>query len=256
MRANLTLITALLLSLLTGCASYTTPGGPADFSKLGLTPEQKAALTDTSVQKLLDKKPLITFPASIAIARVQAPDYTNYYFSHRIYYHPYAADNSTYSVVTTPDVETEADFDQLTKLPGIAGIAPVRRILLNGPLVNDLQLREAAAKIHANLLLVYTFDTAFDVETHVRPLSLISLGTFPNKNAHVTCTASALLMDTNNGYIYSVLESTATEHQPANAWTSDEAVDDARKRAERKAFADLIGQFKTEWPNVVETYKH
>ena len=122
--------------------------------------------------------------------------------------------------------------------------------------MNDLQLREAAAKIHANLILIYTFDTAFDVETHVRPLSVVSLGLFPNKDAKVHCTASALLLDTNNGYIYSVLEANADATQAANAWTSEEAVDDARKRAERKAFVDLVAQFKTEWPRVVGMYKH
>ena len=103
MRTTTSILFLLAALCLTGCATYTTPGGPADFSKLGLTPEQKATLTDRSVQKLLDKKPLVTFPASIAIARVQAPDYSNYYYSHRVYYHPYAADNSAYSVVTTPD---------------------------------------------------------------------------------------------------------------------------------------------------------
>ncbi len=242
--------------LLTGCgAAYTTPGGPADFSKLGLTPDQKAALTDRSVQRLLDKKPLVTFPAYIAVARVQASNYTNYYFTHTISYAPYSG-GGDYSVITTHDVETDDDFRQIATLPDIAGLAPIRRILLSGKLVGDLELREAAAKIHANLLLIYTFDTAFDVETHVAPLSVISLGLFPNENAKVTCTASALLMDTSNGYIYSVLEGSATEHQPANAWTSDEAVDDARQRAERKAFADLIAQFKSEWPHVVATYKH
>ncbi|MGN6368640.1 MAG: hypothetical protein ACTHN5_10295 [Phycisphaerae bacterium] len=255
MRHILTLILSLAFSLLTGCASYTTPGGPADFSKLGLTPDQKAALTDASVQRILDKKPLLTFPASIAVARVQAPDYTNYYFSHRIYYAPYSGHDSAYSIVTTPDVETDADLDKLAKLPDVNGIAPIRRILLTGRPVSDLQLREAAAKIHANLLLVYTFDTSFHVKTHLAPLSVFSLGLLPNEEAHVTSTASALLMDTNNGYIYAVLEATDTQHQPANAWTSDDAVDDARKRAERNAFTHLLDQFTTNWPKLLATYK-
>jgi len=63
---------ALFLTLIFGCLlggcgqAYTTPGGAADFGRLGLTPEAKAQLTDTSVQKFLDKKPLVTFPATIA----------------------------------------------------------------------------------------------------------------------------------------------------------------------------------------------
>jgi hypothetical protein len=31
-------------------------------------------------------------------------------------------------------------------------------------------------------------------------------------------------------------------------------MDDARKRAERKAFEQLLGQFRTEWGTVVMTY--
>ena len=69
MRHPLTLI-ALLLTLLSGCASYTTPGHPADFSKLGLTPEAAAALTDFSVQQTHAPKPLVTFPAALAVVRV------------------------------------------------------------------------------------------------------------------------------------------------------------------------------------------
>ncbi len=36
------------------------------------------ALTDKSVQAILDKRPLVTFPAAIAVARIQAVDYNSY----------------------------------------------------------------------------------------------------------------------------------------------------------------------------------
>ena len=72
--------------------------------------------------------------------------------------------------------------------------------------------------------------------------------------AKVTTTASAVLMDVNNGYIYAVVEATAKNDQLANAWGSQQAMDDSRKLAERKAFEDLLAQFKSEWTNVVVTY--
>jgi len=241
----------LTLIALNACAqSYTVPGGAADFSQLGLTPQAKAALTDTSVQTLLDKKPLVTFPAAIAVVRVQAGDYDSYSF------HRYARNTprGAYSVITIRDIETDDDFNALAKLPQVAGVAGIKRILLDGNLNSDLQLRNAAAKLHANLLLYYTLDTAFDTETRVRPLGVITLGLFPNEKAKVTCTASAVLMDVNNGYIYSVVEASATNDQLTNAWESDTAMDDARKRAEREAFTQLLAQFKSEWPTVVMTY--
>jgi hypothetical protein len=246
------IILCLLALLLPACAQYTTPGGPADFSSLGLTPQAKAALTDASVQALLDKRPLVTFPAAIAIARVQAGNYDSYS------YHRYAplTPRGAYSLITFQDVETDSDFLALTRLPQVSGVAPIRRILLDRELHSDLELRNAAAKLHANLLLLYTFDTLFNTETRVRPLSVISLGLFPNEKAKVSSTASALLMDVNNGYIYGVLEATATNDQLTNAWESDQALDDARKKAERQAFQELLAQFKTQWPAIVAQYHH
>jgi hypothetical protein len=59
------------------------------------------------------------------------------------------------------------------------------------------------------VLLVYTLDTTFVVEDKAAPLSVVSLGLFPNHLARVVCTASAVLMDTRNGYVYGVAEGTA-----------------------------------------------
>jgi len=248
------LLPAFCFCLLTGCASYSTPGAKADFSELGLTQDAKAALTDQSVQALLDKKPLVTFPASIAVVRVQAADYDSYT------YHRYRAQAPTargsYTVVTLQDVEKETDFADLTRLPKVAGIAPIKRLLLDSTMNSDLELRRAAAKLHANLLLYYTFDTEFHTDTRVAPLGLITLGMFPTEKASVSCVASAVLMDVNNGYVYCVADSPASNNQLANAWTSEDAMDEVRQKTEREAFVGLLGQLKNEWPNVVATYDH
>ncbi len=159
-------------------------------------------------------------------------------------------------LITIRDVETDDDFNALAKLPQVTGVAGIKRILLDRPLNNDEALRAAAAKLHANLLLFYTFDTAFHTDTYVPPLGLITLGLFPNEKAQVTTTASAVLMDVNNGYIYAVVEASAINDQFANAWTNDQAMDEARLKAERQAFEKLVADFKSEWPNVVMTYNH
>ena len=237
------------ITALAACNSYTAPGAPADFSQLGLTPRAKAALTDNTVQQLLDKKPLVTFPASIAVARVQARDYDSY--SYHAWRRP---SEGNYMLMTIRDIETDEDFAALSHLPQVAGVGVVKRILVDDTLYSDLQLREGAARLHANLLLYYTLDTQFQTDTHVAPLGLITLGIFPNKEAKVTCTASAVLMDVNNGYIYSVVEATSAQNQLANAWNSAEAVDQVRRRTEQEAFKKLVSQFKSEWTTVVMTY--
>jgi len=230
--------------------AYTTPGGAADFSQLGLTPQEKAALTDSSVQRILDKKPLATFPATLAIARVQAADYESY--SYRNGPRAYGA----YAVITTRDIEKDADFDAIARLPRVAAVAGMKRILLSQNMNSDLDLRTAAAKLHANLLLFYTLDTTFSTDTALRPLEVISLGLVPNKNAKVTTTASAVLMDVSNGYVYGAYEATEKDNQLASAWTNDDALDQVRQRTERKAFESLIRQFTSEWPTVLATYDH
>ncbi len=237
--------------LLAGCnGSYTTPGEKADFSKLGLTADQAAGLTDASVAATLAKRPLVTFPAAIAVVRVQGPNYNSY--SYRPYYN--STPRGAYSVMTVRDIEKDEDFDAIGNLPQVAGVAGIKRILLNSDLSSDLDLRNAAAKLNANMLLYYTLETAFDTQTHVAPLGLITLGAFPTEEARVTCTASAVLMDTRNGYIYAVLEATAENNQLANAWTSAEAMDQARKKTERQAFEGLVKGFVKEWPRVLKNY--
>ncbi|HVT80167.1 MAG TPA: hypothetical protein VHM90_05875 [Phycisphaerae bacterium] len=235
--------------LMAGCQStYTTPGEKADFSKIGLTPEAAAALTDSSVAAALAKKPLVTFPASIAVVRVQAPNYSSYS------YHNSSPRRGAFSVITLRDIEKDEDFEAISKLPRVSGIAGIKSILLRDGMNSDLDLRNAAAQLNANLLLYYTLETAFNNQTHVAPLGLITLGTFPTEEARVTCTASAVLMDTRNGYVYAVLENTAEDNQIANAWTNAEAMDQVRKRVERKAFEGLVKGFTKEWGNVLKNY--
>jgi hypothetical protein len=243
-------LVALLMPMVAGCSSYSAPGEPADFSKLGLTRTEVTRLTDATVQATLDKKPLVTFPASIAVARVQAANYNSY--SYDRYYD--STPRGAYSVLTVRDIEKDSDFDAVAALPKVQGVGGIKKILLDKELNSDLELRNAAAKLNANLLLYYTLDTVFTNKTHIAPLTLITLGVAPNEEACVTCTASAVLMDTRNGYIYGVFESTASDTQIATAWTSADAMEDVRQRTERKAFVGMMADFAKEWPNIVRKF--
>lgn len=102
--------TLLSLMLLGGCASYTTPGGSVAIG----------SLAESDISALMSTQPAAMFPAHIAVARIQAPGYVSYRLS--------SFGTGRYSVVTTREVETEADFAQLAKMPQVAGIAPLNRI--------------------------------------------------------------------------------------------------------------------------------
>jgi hypothetical protein len=70
-------------------------------------------------------------------------------------------------------------------------------------LESDRELREAAARLHADFLLVCTFDTKLS-DTNTSPLrSMLTLGFARTKKISANSTALALLLDTHTGYIYS-----------------------------------------------------
>lgn len=236
----------MTLSLAGGCASYATPGRGADLAQVGATEEARKILGDPSLRETLEKKPLAAFPTGIAVARIQASAYASRTTS--------GWGGGQYSVVFTRDVEKDEQFARLVKLPMVSGVAPVNRLLLPTKLENDMPLRGAAARLHADMLLIYTFDTAFFEDQMAQPLNVVTLGLSPTKTIKVSTTASAILIDTRNGYLYGLAEGTATRNKLTNAWMSSDAMDDARQKNEEEAFEKLVGEFEKTWTGVVKQY--
>jgi hypothetical protein len=242
-RALLIVFTTIAgLPFSSGCASYATPGRAAEMQLFGASKDQ---LSDASVVQAIARRPLATLPAVVAFVRVQAPGYTSETAQ--------GWGRGAYSVVMQRDIENEdttlAELRQ--KMPKVKAFVPVSRLLLPEEMHSDLELRQAAAALHADMVLIYTLDTSFNVQDVAAPLSVITLGLSPNQVAHVTCTASAVLIDTRNGYVYGIAEATEKQNQLASAWTSDAAVDQTRKRVEGKAFAKLSGELEQTWADVL-----
>lgn len=101
------------------------------------------------------------------------------------------------------------------------------------------------------MLLIYTLDTAMGVKDLMEPASVITLGLFPSQQAQVSSSAAAVLLDTRTGFLYGSVEATEHRRQAANAWTSAQAVDDARQAAERAAFEAMLDEFEHLWTDVV-----
>lgn len=239
--------TALVLSLsaamsmLGGCSSYATPGRGADMT---LFTAAQAQTTDGEIREAFAKEPLAVFPASVAVVRVQASGYRNH--SGRDGY-----GSGGYSVVTTREVETDEDFAKLTALPGVRGVASLNRLVIPSGLSTDRELRAAAAGLRADLLLVYTFDTVFDSDQYAGAVSLVSLGLFPTKVENVRTTASAAILDTRTGFVHALAEGRGDAGQLANFWTSADAAEDARLRAEGRAFRTMVKSLTDSWPGVL-----
>lgn len=228
----------LLPLFFTGCAvHYTTPGGGVSI----------AEIDNQEIKDFYSREPASTFPARMAIIRVQDRGYVSETNS--------GYGNGKFSVVTTRDIETDDDFQKIRDLPSVKSIAPLTRLLLP-PNANSIEdLRKPAASLKTDLLLIYSIDTSFNVEgTSLGPLSLISLGFIPNKKASVTSTVSGALVDVRTGYIYGTSEATANEQQRTTVWSTHLAIDNARMIAEKRAFGDFIESFEKLWQDVIEQY--
>ncbi len=232
------LFTLLVLGVaalsLTGCAhNYITPGSKADLQ----------AFAPADIQESFAIKPTHPFPAAIAVVRVQAAGYNNYHLNERGGRHG----SGRYSVILTREVETDAHFARIQALPQVSGVTTLNRLLLPDRLESDRELRAAAARLQADLVFIYTFDTAFFGSDASKPLSVISLGLSPTRKITAVTTASALLVDTRTGYIYATYEATEREAARSTSWGSREAADEVRRGTEAQAFDEIVGEFAASW---------
>jgi hypothetical protein len=238
MRASMVLVALVGAALFSGCATYIPPAGRADL----------AAISSPSMQESFAAKPTAKFPAGIAVVRVQAPNYQSYYTQTEggVY------GQGRYSVITVKEVEDDADMERIAHLPQVGGLITISTLLLPARLESERDLREAAARLKADMVLLYTFDTSFHDNDASVALNVVTLGLSPTRQVFVHVAASALLIDTRTGFIYAALE--ANEHRkiPSNAWESRESADRARRSAEKAAFKALAGEFEKNWPKIVE----
>lgn len=234
------------VALFSGCAEYHAPGGPADFRALGVSAEAQKASTPADLNAAFERKPLAGFPANIAVARVQAPGYRSDTAQ--------GWGQGAYSIVLTRDVEPDDAIERLHKLPMIRGIAPIGRLLMPAQLNSDKELREAAARLQADMLLIYTLDTSFHERDAAKPITVITLGLSPTQVTDVVTTASAVLMDTRSGFVYGVSETSAKQSGIASAWTSESAIDHDRQKTEAEAFEKLVGEIEKMWKGTVAEF--
>lgn len=227
--------------LLSGCAHYVPPSGRADFT----------AFASQSMKESFEAKPAAGFPAGIVAVRVQAPHYRNYYTEREggVY------GEGRYSIVTVKEVEEDTHFQRLAALPQVGGLISLSTLLLPRTLQSDRELREAAARLKADMLLLYTFETTFHESDASKTLTLVTLGISPTRRVTVRVAASALLLDTRTGFIYAALEANEKRQPLTNAWHSNDTADRARRDAEKAAFKGLVNEFEKAWPKVVERAK-
>ena len=248
-----------LLVLLGGCQQrYMTPAAGVSMPELmnetdsykrqvAIERAEREKGTDASIAKILAIQPAADFPAHVVVARLQASGYRNRYTD--------SYGHGRYSVVTARDVESEDAVAKMGNLPFMAQLSPISRMVLPERLNGLMDLRNASAKLRADILLIYTFDTRFRVKDNdVGPLNWIALGNLRNQEAMVTTTASAAFIDVRTGYVYGTSEHTAQTTKKASIWGSRDAIDDARQHTETAAFIGMVEALQQTWTGIVEQY--
>ena len=227
-----------LMLICAGCASYVTPGAAVRLQDID-RPDIAAAAA---------RKASPNFPARLAIARVQAPQYRSY--SSESY------GNGRFTVLTAQELLTETHMSAIQAWPALAGVVPINRLLLPPRFESLDDLRLSGAQIQADILLVYTLDTSFRVQGRgYGPLAAISLGVVPDRDAFITSTASALFIDVRTGFIYGVAEATAKADGLTNVWSSRSTIDKKRVEAEQQAFDGLMIQSAKTWSGIATQFQ-
>lgn len=230
----------VLVIIACSCGKYVTPGSAVKISELA----------DQDIAKVLSNKPSADFPVNIAIARIQSADYTSNTYQGRP-----AASTSSYSMVLTRDAVEEDALKRLSDLDGVNQASPFNRLLLPYQYSSIKDLRMAAARMKAQMLMVYTFDTEFVIDTrNYGPQNAIALGYLKNKDVKVVTTASVALFDVQTEYLYGLAEATVQENKKSNAWKKKDEVDNLRLETERAAFNKLMGEVETLWGDVKKEY--
>ncbi len=228
-----TLAAAIITALLTsGCTSYVNSPAVARSLK-----EKREAFSDPLIARAANAKPTMRFPATVAIAAL----------GHDERGHIRA-------------LSALGKLDSLNSLPQLARTATVSPVIVGETdrehrVTADLRIREAAAKLHADAVLILSSETQATDGQIVAPLSTLSLGLLPNKRYELIATALAALVDTRTGYIYGTLEKSRARSGLTMSWGSDDVIRSVRSKVERDATEKLFADFPAFWRGVVDTHR-
>jgi hypothetical protein len=194
----------------------------------------------------VDKKPTATFPATVAIVRVEGP---------KPQLHSTGSyGTGAYKVVFTRNVEKPELFDRLEKLPMLTSLDTMSRLELPDGMTNEQVLRAAAVNNHAGLLIIYRFDDNYADHDTVGWKTIVTAGIAPTKNLVVTSSASAVLLDAHTGYLYASVEASSDKSTVSSCWAEDAAADTGRQDAETAAFERLVPEIEKAWGRVTAQY--
>lgn len=218
---------ALPALLCAGCASYVTPGGPA-ASVVMSSDDPGAAMT----------APILPVPATVALVRVQAADYT------AVAGEPFGT--GAFTVLVPPKPQPAVADVASWPLVGRAELLSPDRLPLQLTTLDDLRL--ASAKSLADVMIAYTVDTQFDIDGQaLPPRSSIKTGKAPGENTTIQARVSGVVVDVRTGYRYATVLASATSDDLDGAWLTGGTLDRRRLAVEQDAVTAFLTQAAEVW---------
>lgn len=227
MKSNPLLFLLVATFFTAGCQSYVNSPAVAEARAA-----KREAFSDPLLARAFNARPAMRFPATIAIA--------------------------TDNLATREQIRAlsaRGTLDRLKALPDVANIVTLSSLLASKTTKPDLAAREAAARLHADAVLLIATETQATDGKILAPLTTLSLGLFPNKRYEIVSTAVAALVDTRTGYVYGIVEESRARSGLTMAWGSDDVMTHGRASAERDALAKLFAEFPAFWNGVVQKHR-
>jgi uncharacterized protein YbjQ (UPF0145 family) len=221
------------IALLPGCASYIN--SPSARSAIA---GKREAFSHALISKAYNAKPTMRFPATIAIAPMGSE-----------------------SVMHIRALDALGKLDSLKTLPNLRNMPMASSLLENDAEHKDqanipmLRLRESAARLHADAVLLISVDTNATDGQVFAPLTTATLGLFPNNRYEIIATGLAALVDTRTGYVYGTLEKSAAKSGIMMVAGSDDALSRRKQQAQREAMQKLMAEFPKFWEGVVAAHR-
>jgi len=237
---NYATITVMLSCVLSGCESYEGVVRPAP--RLNVLSPELQNLTDAAIEVYLkaDVKP--AFPAVLAVARLVPQGYGHYRYSR---HGSTGASDLHLDVVRGREAEAwqgMVDVQTDDSRRPLAQVQFISRLLSEGR-PNLKGLRDAAALLHAPLLLIYTQLDSHDEGYNSAAIgywSIIGLFTIPGNTVGHHSVCQGLLIDTQSGFILATCMGEGKREENVLAG----AVDIAADRTCNEARAEAVEQFQ------------
>ena len=220
--------------LCVGCSGYVVPGGPAPLQQLVQGNDE------------ISIRPAPPIPARIAVVRIQAPEYESATAE--------GAGEGEFSVVSPQEWPDATQLQAMVQWPAVSEVLTLDLAQLSASAQSLNELRLAAAKLRADVLMIYTLDTSVQLAgQRYRAAEKLGPVDEPEPDDGVISTASAVLTEVRTGYSYGAVDANAklsglerTEWTPRN-------LDQKRLLAEQQAFTALLDKSAALWKQVTES---